>query len=356
MPMKALVLSGGTGSRLRPITYTCAKQLVPLANKPVLFYGLEAIAAAGITDVGIIVGDTANDIMAAVGDGSKLGINVTYIPQDAPGGLAQCVLIAKDFLGDDEFVMYLGDNVVLGGITSFVNEFKEVKPNAMVLLNRVEDPRQFGVAEIREDGSLIRLVEKPQEPKSDLALVGVYIFDKNIHQAVASIEPSARGELEITDAIQWLIDNERVVKQHTLDSPWIDTGKLQDLLEANRIVLDEIDPRNDGDVDESSNIEGRVVIMPGAKISGSTIRGPVVIGENVVVEDSYVGPYSSIAANSQIINSELEHSVLMEGAVIRGVTRIVDSLIGRDAICERDERQPSAYRVMIGDTSTVKIP
>lgn len=356
MPMKALVLSGGTGSRLRPITYTCAKQLVPLGNKPVLFYGIEAIAAAGITEVGIIVGDTANDIMAAVGDGSKFGINVTYIPQDSPGGLAQCVLIAKDFLGDDEFVMYLGDNVVLGGITAFVNEFNEIKPNAMVLLNKVDDPRQFGVAEIREDGTLIRLVEKPQEPKSDLALVGVYIFDKNIHQAVASIEPSARGELEITDAIQWLIDNERIVKQHTLDSPWIDTGKLQDLLEANRIVLDEIDPRNDGDVDASSNIEGRVVIMPGAKISGSTIRGPVVIGENVVVEDSYVGPYSSIAANSQIINSELEHSVLMEGAVIRGVTRIVDSLIGRDAICERDERQPSAYRVMIGDTSTVKIP
>ena len=354
--MKALVLSGGTGSRLRPITYTCAKQLVPLANKPVLFYGLEAIAAAGISDVGIIVGDTAQDIMAAVGDGSKLGINVTYIPQDSPGGLAQCVLIAKDFLGDDDFVMYLGDNVVLGGITAFVNEFKDQKPNAMVLLNRVDDPRQFGVAEVNPDGSLIRLVEKPQDPKSDLALVGVYIFDKNIHDAVNAIEPSARGELEITDAIQWLIDNDREVKQHTLQSPWIDTGKLQDLLEANRIVLDEIEPANNGDVDESSSIEGRVVIMAGAKVSGSTIRGPVVIGENVVVEDSYVGPYSSIANDSQIINSEIEHSVLMEGAIIRGVTRVVDSLIGRGAICERDERQPSAFRVMIGDTSTVKIP
>ena len=354
--MKALVLSGGTGSRLRPITYTCAKQLVPLANKPVLFYGLEAIAQAGITDVGIIVGDTASDIMAAVGDGSKLGINVTYIPQDSPGGLAQCVLIAKEFLGDDDFVMYLGDNVVLGGITAFVNEFVAQKPNAMVLLNRVEDPRQFGVAEVNPDGSLIRLVEKPQEPKSDLALVGVYIFDKNIHDAVDAIEPSPRGELEITDAIQWLIDNDREVKQHTLESPWIDTGKLQDLLEANRIVLDEINPMNEGSVDSSSSIEGRVVIMAGAKITGSTIRGPVVIGENVIVEDSYVGPYSSIANNSQILNSELEHSVLMDGAIVRGVTRVVDSLIGRGAICERDARQPSAYRVMIGDTSTVKIP
>ena len=354
--MKALVLSGGTGSRLRPITYTCAKQLVPLANKPVLFYGLEAIAAAGITDVGIIVGDTAIDIQSAVRDGSQFGINVTYIPQDSPGGLAQCVLIAKEFLGDDDFVMYLGDNVVLGGITDFVTNFVEQKPNAMVLLNKVEDPRQFGVAEINDDGTLIRLVEKPQEPKSDLALVGVYIFDKNIHDAVNSIQPSARGELEITDAIQWLIDNEREVKQHTLDSPWIDTGKLQDLLEANRIVLDEINSRNDGDVDDASNIEGRVIIMKNEKITGSTIRGPVVIGENVIVEDSYVGPYSSIANNSQILSSELEHSVLMEGAIVRGVTRIVDSLIGRDAICERDARQPSAYRVMIGDTSTVKIP
>ncbi len=354
--MKALVLSGGTGSRLRPITYTCAKQLVPLANKPVLFYGLEAIAAAGITDVGIIVGDTAIDIQSAVRDGSQFGINVTYIPQDSPGGLAQCVLIAKEFLGDDDFVMYLGDNVVLGGITDFVTNFVEQKPNAMVLLNKVEDPRQFGVAEINDDGTLIRLVEKPQEPKSDLALVGVYIFDKNIHDAVNSIQPSARGELEITDAIQWLIDNEREVKQHTLDSPWIDTGKLQDLLEANRIVLDEINSRNDGDVDDASNIEGRVIIMAGAKITGSTIRGPVVIGENVIIEDSYVGPYSSIANNSQILSSELEHSVLMEGAIVRGVTRIVDSLIGREAICEKDARQPSAYRVMIGDTSTVKIP
>ena len=311
--MKALVLSGGTGSRLRPITYTCAKQLVPLANKPVLFYGLEAIAQAGITDVGIIVGDTASDIMAAVGDGSKLGINVTYIPQDSPGGLAQCVLIAKEFLGDDDFVMYLGDNVVLGGITAFVNEFVAQKPNAMVLLNRVEDPRQFGVAEVNPDGSLIRLVEKPQEPKSDLALVGVYIFDKNI-----------------------------------LD-------KLEDKKDR-RVIFIHRQLTNEGSVDSSSSIEGRVVIMAGAKITGSTIRGPVVIGENVIVEDSYVGPYSSIANNSQILNSELEHSVLMDGAIVRGVTRVVDSLIGRGAICERDARQPSAYRVMIGDTSTVKIP
>lgn len=354
--MKALVLAGGTGSRLRPITYTCSKQLVPLANKPVLFYGLEAIAAAGITEVGIIVGDTGPDIREAIGDGSSLGINPTFIEQDSPRGLAHTVLIAREFLGDEPFVMYLGDNVVLGGITDFVNEFTAQNANAMVLLNKVDDPRQFGVAEVAQDGSLIRLVEKPQNPPSNLALVGVYLFDKSIHEAVRAIEPSARGELEITDAIQWLIENSRTVRQHTIDSPWIDTGKLQDLLEANRIVLDEIDSINEGTVDDSSRIEGRVVISKGAKIIDSTVRGPVVIGENAIIERSYVGPYSSIAVNSEIIDSEIEHSVLMDGAKIHGVTRLVDSLIGRGAIVTKDESQPSAFRVMVGDTSTVKIP
>lgn len=354
--MKALVLAGGTGSRLRPITYTCAKQLVPLANKPVLFYGLEAIAAAGITEVGIIVGDTGNDIREAIGDGSALGITPTFIEQDAPRGLAHTVLIARDFLGDEPFVMYLGDNVVLGGITDFVNEFNSQNPNAMVLLNHVEDPRQFGVAEVAGDGSLIRLVEKPENPPSDLALVGVYLFDKNIHTAVSSIEPSPRGELEITDAIQWLVENGSTVKQHTIDTPWIDTGKLQDMLEANRIVLDEIETSIEGTVDDASRIEGRVVIAEGAKIIDSTIRGPVVIGPNAVIERSYVGPYSSIAGDSEIIDSEIEHSVLMEGACVHGVTRVVDSLMGRGARVVKDESQPSAYRVMVGDTSTVRIP
>lgn len=354
--MKALVLAGGTGSRLRPITYTCSKQLVPLANKPVLFYGLEAIAAAGITEVGIIVGDTGPDIKKAVGDGSALGINPTFIEQDQPRGLAHTVLIAREFLGDEPFVMYLGDNVVLGGITDFVNEFVSQNANAMVLLNKVDDPRQFGVAEVAPDGSLIRLVEKPQNPPSNLALVGVYLFDTSIHEAVRAIEPSARGELEITDAIQWLITNGKNVRQHTIDTPWIDTGKLQDLLEANRIVLDEITPENNGTIDEASRIEGRVVIAEGAKIIDSTIRGPVVIGPDAVIERSYVGPYSSIAANAEIIDSEIEHSVLMEGACVHGVTRVVDSLMGRDARVVKDESQPSAYRVMVGDTSTVKIP
>jgi glucose-1-phosphate thymidylyltransferase len=354
--VKALVLAGGTGSRLRPITYTCSKQLVPLANKEILFYGLESIAATGITEVGIIVGDSGPDIRAAVGDGSRFGIRPTFIEQDAPRGLAHTVLIARDFLGEEPFVMYLGDNVLLDGITDFVAEFQNKQPNAMVLLNHVDDPRQFGVAEVAGDGSLIRLVEKPQNPPSDLALVGVYLFDPSIHEAVRAIEPSARGELEITDAIQWLIDNKKDVRQHTINSPWIDTGKLQDLLEANRIVLDRIETRNDGTIDDASRLEGRVVISEGAKIINSTVRGPVVIGANCIIEGSYVGPYSSIGDGCEIIDSEIEHSVLMQNARVYGVTRIVDSLMGRDACVMKDESQPSAYRMMVGDTSTVKVP
>ncbi len=354
--MKALVLSGGTGSRLRPITYTCAKQLVPLANKPILFYGLEAIAAAGITEVGIIIGDTGPEIREAVGDGSALGIKPTFIEQDAPLGLAHTVLIAREFLGDEPFVMYLGDNVILGGITEFVDEFNAQSPNSMVLLTHVDDPRQFGVAEIADDGSLIRLVEKPENPPSDLALVGVYLFDSTIHDAVRAIEPSARGELEITDAIQWLVAQGKTVRQHTIDVPWIDTGKHQDLLDANRIVLDQIEESHLGSVDGTSRIEGRVVLGAGSKIINSTVRGPVVIGNDVIVEGSYIGPYSSIADGSEIIDSELEHSVLMEGAQVHGVTRLVDSLMGRGARIVKDQSQPSAYRLMVGDTSTVRIP
>jgi len=354
--MKALVLSGGTGSRLRPITYTRAKQLVPLANKPILFYGIEDIATAGITEIGIIVGDTADDIRSAVGDGSQFGVNITYIEQEAPLGLAHTVLIAKEFLGDESFIMYLGDNVLMGGVTDFVAEFNKENPNSMVLLNKVEDPRAFGVAEVAADGSIIGLEEKPKEPKSDLALVGVYLFDKSIHEAVRAIEPSARGELEITDAIQWLIDNNKVVLHHTIDSEWIDTGKHQELLDANRIVLDKIKTDIQGDIDSVSRIEGRVIIGQGTKILNSTVRGPVVIGENVIIEGSYIGPYSSVASNAQILDSELEHSVVLESAKISGIARMVDSLIGERAECTKDSEQPSACRVMIGDDSTVKIP
>lgn len=354
--MKALVLAGGAGTRLRPTTYTSAKQLVPLANRPIIAYGLGAIAAAGITDVGIIVGDANSDIEAAVGDGSKYGLNVSYIVQDVPRGLAHAVQVARDFLEDEPFVMYLGDNIVVGGISTFVDEFRNGDMDALVLLTQVANPQSFGVAEFSGDGSLLRLVEKPKNPPSDMALVGVYLFNEKIHDAVRAIQPSARGELEITDAIQWLIDQGQSVRPHTLTTPWIDTGKLQDLLEANRIILDSLQGDVRGEVDEASRIVGNVIIEPGATVIESSIRGPVVIGTGAHIERSYVGPFSSIADGCRIIDSEVEHSVLLDGAQLIGVPRLTDSLIGRGAVVQQSDEQPRALRMHISDDSDVRIP
>jgi glucose-1-phosphate thymidylyltransferase len=354
--VKALVLAGGAGTRLRPITHTSAKQLVPLANKPIIFYGLEAIAACGVTEVGIIVSEAGSDIEAAVGDGSKLGMHVTYIVQDHPRGLAHAVLIARDFLGDDPFVMYLGDNLVIGGIHAFVEEFVASDADALVLLTKVANPKQFGVAEFAADGTLARLVEKPANPPSDMALVGVYLFTPHIHEAVRAIEPSPRGELEITDAIQWLIDSGMQVRPHALTTPWIDTGKLQDLLEANRIVLDSIDRDVRCPLDSASRVVGDVVIADDAVVIESSIRGPVVIGAGARIERSYIGPFSSIADGCQIVGSEIEHSVVLEAARIEGVSRITDSLIGRNAVVAYSDEAPRALRMHIGDDSDVRIP
>lgn len=357
--MKALVLAGGSGTRLRPITYTSAKQLVPLANKPILFFGLESIAAAGIREVGIIVGDTQPDIEAAVGDGSRFGLDVTYLRQDAPRGLAHAVLVAREFLADEPFVMYLGDNLVVGGIDRFVGAFDESTPDALVLVTKVANPEQFGVAELDPDGRVLRLVEKPAEPASDLALVGVYIFGAAVHEAVRSIRPSARGELEITEAIQWLVDSGRSVSTEVLTTPWIDTGKLQDLLEANRIVLERMEPGPgggiEGSVDAESHVSGPVVLESGASLVRSTVRGPAVIGPGTLVEDSFVGPYTSIGAGCTVRDSSVEHAVLMEGAVIEGVERLCDSLVGRGASVRRAGERPRALRVHIGDHSEVRI-
>jgi glucose-1-phosphate thymidylyltransferase len=358
--MKALVLSGGAGTRLRPITHTSAKQLVPVANKPVLFYGLEAIRDAGVTDVGIIVGDTAAEIEAAVGDGSALGINVTYIRQDAPLGLAHCVLIARDYLGDDDFVMYLGDNLLEQDLRSFVDAFERARsspqpPNAQILLKRVADPHRFGVATLDDDGHAVQLVEKPEVPPSDLALVGVYLFDRTINDAVRAIRPSARGELEITDAIQWLISNGYRVRTELLTGWWIDTGKLTPLLEANRLLLDKLEARIDGVVDVDSVIDGKVVIEQGAQIRSSTIRGPVAIGADTVIADSFVGPYSAIGANCKVEGSEIEHSVVMNDSIVTGIARLEDSLIGREAVVSRSRRRPRALRLMVGDHCQVDV-
>ncbi|GHH92565.1 glucose-1-phosphate thymidylyltransferase [Streptomyces capillispiralis] len=353
--MKALVLSGGAGTRLRPITHTSAKQLVPVANKPVLFYGLEAIADAGISEVGIIVGDTADEIREAVGDGSRFGIEVTYIPQEAPLGLAHAVLIAQDFLGDDDFVMYLGDNFIVGGITGLVEEFRTERPDAQILLTRVPDPTSFGVAELGPDGRVVGLEEKPRQPKSDLALVGVYLFTPAIHEAVRSIEPSWRGELEITHAIQWLIDEERDVRSTTISGYWKDTGNVTDMLEVNRSVLETLEPHDAGTVDEASEIIGRVRIEEGARISGSRIVGPAVVGAGTVVSNAYIGPFTSVSEGCRIEDSEIEYSIVLRGSSVTGVRRVEASLIGRDVVVTPAPRNPKAHRLVLGDHSKVQI-
>jgi len=353
--MKALVLAGGSGSRLRPITHTYAKQLLPVANKPVLFYGLEAIRDAGITDVGIVVGDTAPAIKAAVGDGRAFGLAATYIQQEAPRGLAHAVLVARDFLGDDDFVMYLGDNFIVGGITPLVEEFRACRPDAQIMLTSVPDPRQFGVAELDVSGEVVGLEEKPRDPKSDLALVGVYIFAPAVHEAVSELTPSWRGELEITEAIQWLIDKGRKVRSTTITGYWKDTGNVADMLEVNRMVLETIEPQVQGTVDEASELIGRVVVEPGAQVSQSRIVGPVIIGTGARVSESYVGPFTSVAQDCAIVDSEIEYSIVLRGALIQGVRRIEASLIGHDVEVTPSPRVPKAHRLVLGDHSKVQI-
>jgi glucose-1-phosphate thymidylyltransferase len=353
--MKALVLSGGRGTRLRPITHTSAKQLVPVANKPVLFYGLESLADAGITEVGIVVGDTADEIREAVEQGCDAALDITYIPQEAPLGLAHAVHIARDFLGDDDFVMYLGDNFIVGGITGVVDEFRTRRPDAQILLTRVPDPTAFGVAELDAEGRVVGLEEKPAKPKSDLALVGVYLFTPSIHEAVRAIEPSARGELEITDAIQWLIDRKREVRSTTIHDYWKDTGNVSDMLEVNRTLLETVEPQVAGDVDEASELVGRVRISPGAVVRGSRIVGPAVIGPGAEITDSYIGPFTSIAEQCRIEDSEIEFSILLPGALVRGVRRVEASLIGRQAEVTPSPRSPAAHRLVLGDHSKVQI-
>jgi glucose-1-phosphate thymidylyltransferase len=353
--VKGLILSGGKGTRLRPLTYTSAKQLVPVANKPVLFYGIEAIADAGIRDIGIVVGDTQAEIRAAVGDGSRWGVKVCYIEQDAPRGLAHAVKISRDYIGNEPFVMYLGDNLLNKGIAQFVREFDARKPAAQILLTRVPDPQMFGVAQL-DNGRVVRLVEKPKEPIGDLALVGVYMFGPDVFESVNRIQPSFRNELEITDAIQDLIDRGLTVRPHIVDGWWKDTGKLEDMLEANRLILDTFERRIEGTVDADSRVEGKVVVDPGAVIERSIIRGPAIIGRGARIVHAYVGPFTSIGNDVEIRESEIEHSIVLEGSCVRDLSnRVIDSLIGRNVRIWREPVKPSAYRFMLGDNSEVGI-
>ena len=361
-PLKGLILSGGTGTRLRPITHTSAKQLVPIANKPILFYAIDALVAAGIVDIGIVTGETHAEVEAAVGDGSAFGANCTFIQQQAPLGLAHAVITARDFLDGSRFVMYLGDNLVRHGIVPVVTEFLQTKPDAMILLARVPEPQHFGVAELR-DGQLVRLVEKPTVPPSDLALVGVYLFTPAIFHAINNITYSARGELEITDAIQELIAEGKQVRPYIITAPqqamvatWKDTGRLEDLLEANRIVLDDLPARNDGHLGENVRIEGKVIIDAQVQLRNCTIRGPAIIGRSTVIHDAYIGPYTSVGASCVITDAEVEHSIVLENTRIEDCDGIIQSsLIGKGCVIRRSLVRPRAYKLMLGDHSVVEI-
>lgn len=354
--MKALVLSGGKGTRLRPITYTSAKQLVPVANKPVLFRVIEAIREAGIEDFGIVIGDTGDEIRNAVGNGRRWNCRITYINQDEPRGLAHAVKVSRDFLGDDRFVMFLGDNCIQGGIGKLIEQFQHSEHSAQIVLKRVNEPEHFGVAELNDDGHIVRLVEKPREPVSDLALVGIYMFDKHIWDVIDTITPSFRGELEITDAIQALITHGYTVYPYVHEGWWIDTGKKDDLLAANRLVLDELEPLVEGYVDRDSHIAGKVIVERGAEIINSTLRGPAIVGENTRILNSYVGPFTSIYHNCFIEESEIEHSIVLEHSSIRDLPhRLEDSLVGRNVEIGRSPLKPKAYRLMLGDNSSVGV-
>ncbi len=353
--LKGLILSGGKGTRLRPITHTSAKQLVPVANKPVLFYGIEAMAAAGIKQVGIIIApETGDEIRTAAGDGSRFGVELTYIVQDAPLGLAHAVLTAEPYLGDAPFVMYLGDNLLQGGIGDLVSAFRAHSPEALILLTPVPDPENYGVAELR-NGTVVRLVEKPQQPKTDLALVGVYMFTSVVHAAARAIAPSGRGELEITDAIQHLVDQGSRVEPHIVKGWWKDTGRLDDMLAANRLVLDTIERRVEGELIDSQ-VDGRVVVEPGARLERSSVRGPAIIGAGASLKNCYIGPYTAIGERCAIENAEVEHSILLAGSSVCDLAgRMESSLLGRNVRIGRYARQPRAYRFLVGDNSEIFI-
>ena len=354
--MKGLILSGGKGTRLYPLTYTRAKQLIPVANKPVLARVIESIRQAGVREIGIVVGQTAAEIKETLGDGSDWDVRLQYIPQESPDGLAHAVKISRDFLGDDPFVMFLGDNVIQGGISGLIRDFADERRNCQIVLKKVSNPAAYGVAVLRDDGSIERLVEKPARPPSDLALVGIYMFDHHIFEAVDAIEPSARGEYEITDAIQWLIDQGYTVFPHVHEGWWIDTGKPTDMLEANSHVLEEIVPgiAESAAIDSESSVDSRVTLQEGATIVGSVLRGPTIIGRGTRIVNSYIGPFTSIYHGCEIVNCEIERSIILENSRVIDIEQSLrDSLIGRNATVKRSDGKPRGLKMNLGDHGTL---
>lgn len=353
--MKGLVLSGGYGKRLRPLTYSQQKQLIPVANKPILFYAIEDLIEAGIKDIAIVVGPNKEQVIETV-ENSDWGANIEFIYQDEPQGLAHAVKISQEFIGDDSFTMYLGDNVLKEGITDHVKKFNESSAEARILLTKVKNPQQFGVAELGKGGEVIRLIEKPKEPPSDMALVGIYMFAPIVFEALKNIKPSWRNELEITDTIQWLIDNGYNVRSAVVSGWWKDTGRPEDILDVNHLILEELKSKKEGKVEDTATVEGSVSIGKGTEIKGnSTLKGPVIIGDNCTIENSYLGPYTSIGDDCRIINTEIEGSVIMQGTQIQNSLRIIDSVIGRDVKIKDNSRPPEGHRLVIGDNSELEL-
>ncbi len=353
--MKGLILAGGFGTRLRPLTYTGAKQLIPIANKPIIFYGIDALVRTGIKEVGIIVGDTREEVMQTVGNGDRWGIRIEYITQDAPLGLAHAIKIARRFLEDGPFIMYLGDNILKDNLGSLVSQFEKDSPNALILLTEVKNPQEFGVAVVDNAGAVKKLIEKPKEPPSNLALVGVYLFDHKIFTAIENIKPSWRNELEITDAIQWLLDNGHRVESQTVKGWWKDTGKPEDIIEANLLILQDLQPDNEGKVVDST-LNGKIRIAKGTVVENSIIRGPAIIGEQSRIVRSYIGPFSSIGNNVTVENSEIECSVVMDGAAITNLEKRIDrSILGRNVVINQISESPRTHKFILGDQSYVQI-
>jgi glucose-1-phosphate thymidylyltransferase len=353
--VKALIASGGRGTRLRPITHTQNKHLIPIANKPILHYAIEAVVAAGIKEIAIVVNADSDEVPRAIGDGSRWGVRITFLPQAKPGGLSQVVQLARDFMGKEKFIFYLGDNMVVGGVKRFVDEFEKSDNNCLLTLSKVPDPERFGVPELR-DGRIVAVEEKPQHPKSDYAVAGIYLYDHHIFEAVDAIKPSPRGELEISDAHQYLITKGYKVGYMEITGWWKDTGKPTDLLEANRLILDNIAARNDGSIDETSTVAGRVVMQKGARVVNSVVRGPAILGENVLIEDSFVGPYTSIGDNTIVRGSEVEYSIILRDCKIINVgIRLEGSILGNDVEIVEATGRPHVHRFMIGDQSRVEV-